>query len=50
MFPNKFRNIFVVETMFSSLTAHMFSNVSSTKNIVSRLDMFKQCFKTIVQT
>ena len=44
----KFRIVFVAETMFPGFP-HMFSNVSSTKNIV--LGMLKHCsVKTIVKT
>ena len=51
MFPNRFRNIFVAETMFPSLpTATGFQMFPTRETLFSRLDIFKQCFKTIVRT
>ena len=49
MFPNKFRNIFVAETMFPSLSAR-FRVFQGRETLFSRLSMLKQCFKIIVQT
>ena len=49
MFPNKFRNIFVAETMFPSLPT-CFQIFLTQETLFSRLGMFKQCFKTIVKT
>ena len=49
MFPIKFRNIFVVETMFPSLPT-CFQMFPTRETLFSRLGMFKQCLKTIVQT
>ena len=47
MFPNKFRNIFVAETMFPSLPACF--QMFLARETFSRLGKFKKCFKTIVQ-
>ena len=49
MFPIKFRNIFVVKTMFSSLPT-CFQMFPTRETLFSRLGMFKQCLKTILQT
>ena len=49
MFPNKFRNIFVGETMFPILPT-CFQMFPVRETLFSRLGMLKQCFKTIVQT
>ena len=49
MFPNKFRNIFVAETMFPSLPT-CFQIFPTREALFSRLGMLKQCFKSIVQT
>ena len=49
MFPNKFRNILVAETMFPSLPT-CFQTFPKRETLFSRLGMFKQCLKTIVQT
>ena len=48
-FPNKFRNIFVAETMFHSLPI-CFQMFPARETLFSRLGMLKHCFKTIVQT
>ena len=42
MFPNKFRNIFVAETMFPSLPT-CFQMFSTQETLFSRLGMLKQC-------
>ena len=46
MFPKKFRNIFVAETMFPSLPTccQMFPNVSSSRNIVFPFGHVKTLF------
>ena len=49
MFSNKFRNIFVAETMFSSLPT-CFQMFPARETLFSRLGMLKKVFKTIVQT
>ena len=49
MFPNKFRNILVAETMFPSLPTR-FQMFPTRETLFSRLGMFKQCLKTMVQT
>ena len=49
MFPKKFRNIFVAETMFPSLPT-CFQMFPARETLFSRLGMLKQCFKTVVQT
>ena len=49
MFPKKFRNIFVAETMFPSLPT-CFQMFPARETLFSRSGMLKQCFKTIVQT
>ena len=46
VFPNKFRSIFVAETMFPSLPI-CFQVFPVRKTLFSRLDKLKQCFKTI---
>ena len=48
MFPNKFRNISVAETMFPSLPT-CFQMFPTRETLFFRLGMFKQCLKTIVQ-
>ena len=48
MFPNKFINIFVVETMFPSLPT-CYRMFLARETLFSRLGMLKPCFKTIVQ-
>ena len=48
MFPKKFRNIFVAETMFPSLPT-CFQMFPARETLFPRLGKFKQCFKTIVQ-
>ena len=49
MFPKKFRNIFVVETMFPSVLTR-YQMFPARETLFSRLGKFKKCFKTIVQT
>ena len=49
MFPNKFRIIFVAETMFPGLTT-CFQVFQARETLFSRLGMLKDCFKTIVKT
>ena len=49
MFPNKFRNIFVVETMFPSLPTR-FQMCPTLETLFFRLVMLKHCFMTIMQT
>ena len=49
MFPNKFRNIFVAETMFPSLPT-CFQMFPAREILFFRLGKFKKCFKTTVQT
>ena len=49
MFPNKFGNIFVAETMFPSLPT-CFEMFPTPETLFSRWAMLKQCLKTIVQT
>ena len=49
MFPNKFRNIFVAETMFPSLPT-CYRMFPARETLFSRLGMLEQCFKTVVQT
>ena len=49
MFPNKFRNIFHAEAIFSSLLT-CFQMFPARETLFSRLGMLKQCFKTMVQT
>ena len=48
-FPNKFRNIFVAETMFPGLPT-CFQMFPARETLFSRLGALKHCFKTIVQT
>ena len=48
MFPNKFRNVFVAETMFPNLPT-CFQMFRARETLLSRLGMLKQCFKAIVQ-
>ena len=48
MFPKKFRNIFVAETMFPSLPT-CFQMYPTRKTLFSRLNKFKKCFKSTVQ-
>ena len=48
MFPNKFRNIFVAETMFPSLST-CFQMFPTQETLFSGLGMLKQMY-TIVQT
>ena len=45
MFPNKFRNIFVAETIFPGLPA-CFRVFPGQETLFSRLGMLEQCFKT----
>ena len=49
MFPNKFRNIFVAETMFPSLPT-CFQMFPARKTLFSRLGKLKKVFEAIVQT
>ena len=49
MFPNKFRNIFVAETMFRSLP-RCFQMFPTRETLFSRLGMLKHCFRIIGQT
>ena len=49
MFPNKFRNIFTAEAIFPSLST-CFQMFLTRETLFSRLGMFKQCLKTIMQT
>ena len=46
IFPKKFRNIFVTETIFPSLPT-CFQMFAARETLFSRLGMLKQCFKTI---
>ena len=45
MFPNKFRNIFVAETIFPSLPT-CYQMFIARGTLFSRSGMLKQCFKT----
>ena len=45
MFPKKFRNIFVAETMFPSFGT-CFQLFPARETLFSRLGKFKKCFKT----
>ena len=45
VFPNKFRNIFVAETILVSQFARMFSNVSNTSHIVFPIGHVQTMFK-----
>ena len=47
MFSNKFRNIFVAETMFPSFST-CFQMFLGGETLFSRLGTLKQCFKTIL--
>ena len=46
MFPNKFRNIYVAQTMFLSLLT-CFQMFSARETLFPRLDMLKQRLKTV---
>ena len=48
MFPNKFGNIFVAETMCSSMPT-CYPMFLARETLFFRLGKFKKCFKTIVQ-
>ena len=48
MFPKKFRNIFVAQTMFPSEPTR-FQMFPARETLFSRVNKFKKCFKTIVQ-
>ena len=49
VFPNKFRNIFVAETMFPSLPTR-FQMFPARETLFFQFGMFKKFCKTIVQT
>ena len=44
MFPNKFRNVFVAETMFTGFPA-CFQMFPTRETLFSQLDTLKQCLK-----